>query len=279
MMDTMEAHQADADYLVGWVDCFPGDEASGRGLIHHADYLAPGEDPDPARTLKIAHQELPASIMGVFPKGEVWRMLRLFNNDAGMRLINWSKYSSGRLEGMRDPHRQSHAGFAFLLDYVPNWKWAYGRRPVHTGLIQFQSFLPVETAREVYLEILERNRRAGLVPYLGVVKRHRPDPFWLTHAVNGWSFAMDFKVSPANRAALWRHCAEMTEIVLGGGGKFYFAKDLVLGPGVARRFLPEGKLSAFEALKRELDGEHLLQTDLYRRVFGDPAMAGGARAG
>ncbi len=26
-------------------------------------------------------------------------------------------------------HRQPHAGFAFLLDYVPNWKWAYGRRP------------------------------------------------------------------------------------------------------------------------------------------------------
>ena len=106
------------------------------------------------------------------------------------------------------------------------------------------------------------------MPYLGVFKRHRPDPFWLTHAVDGWSFAMDFKVSPRQRDALWRHCAEMTEVVIGGGGKFYFAKDLVIGPGDARRFFPADKLAAFEKMKRELDPEQVLQTNLYRRVFG-----------
>jgi FAD/FMN-containing dehydrogenase len=35
------------------------------------------------------------------------------------------------------------------------------------------------------------------------------------------------------------------------------------------RFLPEENLRAFRALKRELDPEHLLQTDLSRRVMGD----------
>ncbi|MEO6711100.1 MAG: hypothetical protein ABIP42_16085, partial [Planctomycetota bacterium] len=263
----MEANRANADYLVGWIDCFPGGDAQGRGLIHHANYLHEGLDPDPARSLALAHQELPANILGVFPKAEVWRILRWFGNDAGVRLINTAKYNAGRLEAHGEPHLQSHAGFAFLLDYVPNWKWAYGRERLRRGLIQYQTFVPKETAPAVFGELLTRCQRAGLVPYLGVFKRHRPDPFWLTHAVDGWSFAMDFKVTPENRERLWRHCAELTQVVLAGGGRFYFAKDLVLGAGDPERFFPAQNLAAFRALKHELDPEGLFETNLWRRAF------------
>ena len=61
------------------------EDGLGRGLIHEARYLEPGEDSEPERTLRIAHQELPDRIMGLFPKSQVWRILRLLNNDAGMR--------------------------------------------------------------------------------------------------------------------------------------------------------------------------------------------------
>jgi FAD/FMN-containing dehydrogenase len=150
-----------------------------------------------------------------------------------------------------------------LLDYVPNWKRAYGSG----GLIQYQSFLPKETAWQAYRELLELNQRRGLVPYLGVFKRHRPDPFWLTHAVDGWSFAMDFRVTNSNREALWRHTAELTERVLAAGGRFYFAKDLVLGPEAVARMFPADRRAAFLAKKAELDPEGLLQTNLWRRLF------------
>jgi hypothetical protein len=56
------------------------------------------------------------------------------------------------------------------------------------------------------------------VPYLAVLKRHRPDPFWMTHAVDGWSLALDYKVTPGNRAALWALCDALTEIVIAAGG-------------------------------------------------------------
>ena len=271
-MEYFEARERTSDYLVGWIDCFGSGEELGRGLIHDARYLAPGEDEDPARTLTVAHQELPASILGVLPKSEVWRALRAFNNDPGMRFVNWSKYVSGRLEAMAGPVRQPHAAFAFLLDYVPNWKWAYGRRG-RSGLIQYQSFLPKANARAVYAEILDRSRRAGHVPYLGVLKRHRPDPFWLTHACDGWSLALDYKVAPGTRESLWKLCSELTEVVLQGGGRFYFAKDLVIGPDAVRRMFPADALARFLALKKELDPENLLQTNLSRRVLGDAVDA------
>ncbi|HZM00478.1 MAG TPA: FAD-binding oxidoreductase, partial [Planctomycetota bacterium] len=272
MMRQMEERKASADYLVGWIDAFAAGEHAGRGLVHAAFHLQPGEDPDPARTLRVGYQELPGSILG-FPKGEVWRILRLLNNDAGMRLINAAKYLSGCIEAAQNPQLQSHAAFAFLLDYVPNWKFAYGTEPGRRGLIQFQSFLPHATAHDAYLELLERSRQARIVPYLAVLKRHRPDPFWMTHALDGWSLALDFKVTPDNRAALWAHCDALTEVVIAAGGRFYFAKDLVIGPEDLRRCWPEESLQRFLALKRRLDPELLLQTDLYRRVFGEPAGA------
>jgi FAD/FMN-containing dehydrogenase len=268
MMEYFEEHKATSDYLVGWIDCFAGGDMLCRGLIHDARYLEPGEDPHPEETLRLDHQELPPRIMGLLPKSEVWRFLMPFVNDLGMRTINATKYLSGRMEAMSEPHRQAHAAFAFLLDYVPNWKWSYGRSDAgRRGLIQYQPFLPPETAHETYTKLIRLCQERGLVPYLGVFKRHRPDPFWLTHAVDGWSLAMDFKVTPANRASLWRHCAEMTELVLAAGGRFYFAKDLVIESDDARRFFPPDRLAAFLALKDEVDPEGLLENDLTRRAF------------
>lgn len=268
MLEWIEAHREPYDYLVGWIDAFPGEPDLGRGLIHAARYLAPGEDPEPERTLALSHQELPPRIAGLFPKSEVWRILRLLNHDLGMRLVNWAKFHAGRLEAMRGPYRQSHAAFNFLLDYVPNWKWAYGRRPGY-GLIQYQSFLPHESAREGFEALLERCRAAGIVSYLGVVKRHRPDPFWLTHGLDGWSLALDFKVTPATRERVWRHCRELAAIVHEHGGRFYFAKDSILRPEDVRRYLDPEHLAAFGALKRRCDPEGLLATDLSRRLFPD----------
>ena len=266
MMDYFEAEKANADYLVGWIDCFGSEENAGRGLIHHARYLDEGEDPRASESLSVAHQELPGMIMGVFPKSEVWRFMRLLANDIGWRAVCAAKHQMGRMEGMGGWHRQSHAAFNFLLDYVPNWKFAYGRKDGR-GLIQYQSFLPNETAHDAYQEILRHCQKRDMVSYLGVFKRHRPDPFWMTHSNDGWSLALDFKVTPESRADLWRLCDELTEIVLEAGGKFYFAKDLVIGHQAMLAMFPTEKREAFLALKRELDPEELLQTNLWRRIF------------
>ena len=87
LMDYVLAHVHEAAYLVGWIDCLARGDALGRGQIHHARYLEEGEDPSAEETLSVAHQEVSPMIFGVFPKSELWRVLRLFNNDRGVRLI------------------------------------------------------------------------------------------------------------------------------------------------------------------------------------------------
>jgi FAD/FMN-containing dehydrogenase len=163
----------------------------------------------------------------------------------------------------RHTFRQSHAAFHFLLDYVPNWELAYGRG----GLIQYQSFLPKESAEAAWREMLALSLKRGLPSYLGVTKRHRPDRFLLSHAVDGFSLALDFKVTNTNRARLSQMLQEFDRIALEAGGRFYFAKNSETSPESTLRFLGQETVAEFRRLKKRCDPDGLLESDLYRRVF------------
>src|SRR5205085_2444453 len=107
-----EAHGKNADYFVGWIDCFAKGKALGRGQVHEAFYLHPGEDPKPAQTLRVENQELPDTLFGFFPKSLMWRLMKPVSHNMGMRLLNWGKFIASKILGNHKTVLQSHAGFA-----------------------------------------------------------------------------------------------------------------------------------------------------------------------
>jgi decaprenylphospho-beta-D-ribofuranose 2-oxidase len=249
------------DYIVGWMDTMNGGKSLGRGQIHAADYVHGDEDPDPQKTMQLTQQVLPPRIFGVFPKSILYIFMRPFANNLGWWAVNVAKYVASL---RRHTFYQSHAAFHFLLDYVPNWELSYGRG----GLIQYQSFLPKETAEDAWREMLTLSLKRGMPSYLGVTKRHRPDQFLLTHAVDGFSLALDFKVTERNRASLSQMLKEFDKMVIQAGGRFYFAKNSETSAEIARKFLGEETIRKFKTLKNRCDPENILESDLYRRVFG-----------
>ena len=267
LFDLFEQSLAASDYTVGWVDCTARGASLGRGVIHRARYVPAADVADPAQTLNIESQGLPSTILGV-PKSQLWRVMQFGMSPGGVRLVNAAKYHSAAREHGRH-YRQSHVAFAFLLDYVPDWRLAYG----NAGFIQHQIFLPHTTARATLAAVLELCQQRGIPSYLGVLKRHRPDAFVLSHALDGWSFAMDFPVSPHGREKLWALTHEVTERVLTAGGRFYFAKDAVLRPADVERAYGRARLDQFLAIKARLDPDDLLTTDLWRRVRPSSASA------
>jgi len=248
------------DYIVGWLDTTHGGKSLGRGQIHAANYLHGKEDPNPQQTMQLNNQILPPRIFGVFPKSILYLFMRPFVNNLGWWGVNTAKYLASL---RRHTFRQSHAAFHFLLDYVPNWERSAGRG----GLIQYQSFLPKETAEDAWREMLTLSLKRGLPSYLGVTKRHRPDQFLLSHTVDGLSLALDFKVTERNRTKLSSMLQEFDEIVLQAGGRFYFAKNSETSAEHARAFLGEETLSKFKKLKKRCDPDGVLESDLYRRLF------------
>jgi decaprenylphospho-beta-D-ribofuranose 2-oxidase len=260
MFDCFVERMPKSDYLVGWIDCFAGGGGLGRGIVHQANYLSAAEDPQGRTLLDNARQDLPPSVMGV-PRSLVWRILKLFTNDPGMKLTNTVKYHLPESFGGDGSFLQTHVAFSFLLDYVPDWRRAYGE----SGFVQYQVFVPDSTARATMADLLERCRRRGVVSYLGVFKRHRPDEFLLSHGLDGWSLALDFPVNPRDPKPFADLTRELTELVLDAGGLFYAAKDSVLDSGQFARAYGD-RLERFRAIKRSLDPGGMFQSDLTRRL-------------
>ena len=259
-LDSLFEHAPDHDYIVGWLDTTAHGKNLGRGQIHASRNLKEGEDPAARETMKLSHQHLPDRLFGVMPKSMLHYFMNPFLNNLGVPIINMAKY----ITSLRDhTFRQSHAEFHFLLDYVPDWERSFGRG----GLIQYQSFLPKETAEPAWREMIELSHRRGTPSYLGVTKHHRPDNFLLTHGVDGFSLAMDFKVTERNRPELRLLLQEFDQIVLDAGGRFYFAKNSETTAESTRRFLGEETVAKFKKLKKRCDPNGLLESDLYRRIF------------
>lgn len=250
---SLEDGAPEYDYIVGWLDTV----TIGHGQIHAANYVH--DDPDPSK-MQVEYQSLPDRLFGVMPKSLLHYFMTPFMNNLGVWGINTAKYIASLRKHV---FRQSHASFHFLLDYVPLWERSYGRN----GLIQYQSFLPKETALPVWTEMLTAAKKHGLPSYLGVTKRHRPDKFLLSHAVDGFSLALDFKVTDRNRAKLSSMLQEFDLMVLEAGGRFYFAKNSETTPETTRAFLGEETVEKFKKLKRRTDPNGLLESDLYRRIF------------
>jgi FAD/FMN-containing dehydrogenase len=264
MLDQFEELRSDSDYLVGWIDGFAGGKQLGRGQIHRANYLGLDEDPHPEKTLNLKAQVLPDTLFGVVPRSIVWRFGRPFMNDLSWRFINKGKYwSSKRSHGAI--YLQPHVAFHFLLDYLPDWKRAYGSG----GLIQYQCFIPENNALDAVSEILAHCQKRRIRNYLSVLKRHKPDNFLISHGVEGYSLAMDFRVTPKRRPKIVKLAAELDEIVIESGGRFYFAKDSTLQPETSRAYLGDESIDTFMLLKNQYDPDHILQTNLWRRLFSE----------
>ncbi len=264
-LELMDANRRHADYLVGWIDCYGKGRSLGRGLLHRADQMAKGQDPVGEKMLTARRQDVPSRILGVMPKAWCWPLVWCIVHTGMLRFLNLAKYKSSIREAGRPPHMQTHGAFHFLLDYIPNWKKAL----LPGGLIQFQPLVPKDQAARVFRTILERCLQQRLIPYLGVLKRHRQDPFLMTHAVDGFSLALDFAVTRANRDRLWKLCQELAEVVLGASGRFYYAKDAILTASSHERIYGREAVFQFASLKQRLDPKFLLQTDLSRRVCGE----------
>jgi decaprenylphospho-beta-D-ribofuranose 2-oxidase len=263
MFDRFEERLPEADYLVGWIDAW----REGRGLLHQANYVPAAEDPVGPASLHVERQGLPPRILGL-PRSQIWRFMTLFMNDPGVRLTNYGKYETARWSWPGKTYLQSHVAFAFLLDYVPNWRLAYGRE----GFVQYQLFVPKEAARRVMPEVLKVCRERGIVSTLGVLKRHRPDPFLLTHALDGYSLALDFAVKGKGWPGLQTLAREMTARVLDAGGSFYLAKDALLNREELARAYGE-RLVRFREMKRRLDPDGVLTSDLARRLVEEEGGA------
>ena len=247
-LDGVMASMADRDsqyrYSVAWVDCMTRGAHMGRAILTRArhatraDVESPTLDP-PGRAKLVVPFNAPSGLLNTLS-------VKVFNE-------LWFRSAPKFQEG--EP--QSLATFFHPLDGVRDWNRLYGSR----GFVQYQFCVP-EDRGDAVVEAIARLSSSGVASFLAVLKRFGPaNPGLLSFPMPGWTLALDLPVGPR---ALPGVLDDLDELVLGAGGRIYFAKDARLSPDKVRAMYPN--LDAFLDVKKRVDPEQRLTSDLARRL-------------
>jgi decaprenylphospho-beta-D-ribofuranose 2-oxidase len=234
-------------YSVAWVDCAAVGPRLGRGLLDAGDHAAISElsakraaDPlaPPRRRSLSVPRLVPPRIMNSLT-------VTAFNEA-------WFRKGPARTGQLRHL-----GGFFHPLDAVSNWNLLYGRR----GFVQYQ-FAVGDEHHDVVPRAIEILQKAGAPCTLAVLKRFGPaSPGLLSFPIPGWTLALDLPVGPPDlRGALRR----LDDMVAGVGGRVYLAKDARLEPDSFATMYP--RLAEFNSVRRRVDPDGLLQSDLAHRL-------------
>jgi decaprenylphospho-beta-D-ribofuranose 2-oxidase len=244
VMSEMSRSDQNHHYSVAWVDCMTRGANLGRAVLTRGEHARANEVDTPS-----LHAPTPAKVRVPFvaPSGLLnARTVKSFNEA-------WFR-TSPRLEIAKP---KSLSSFFHPLDGVRDWNRLYGRR----GFVQYQFCVPDESV-ETVRRVIERLSSSRVTSFLAVLKRFGPASLGpLSFPMPGWTLALDM---PIANTSLPRLLDDLDEMVLSSGGRIYLAKDSRVGPDTMRAMYP--RLDMFLDVKNRVDPEHILTSDLARRL-------------
>lgn len=247
-LDSVMAEMSSGDeryrYSVAWVDCMTRGRSMGRAILTRAEHACRGD-------VDVASLSAPGAAKLAVPFNAPSGLL----NTASIRIFNELWFRAAPSHRVAEP--QSIASFFHPLDFVRGWNRLYGSR----GFVQYQFVVPDAHAETVAraIAVLSHSR----VPsFLAVLKRFGPaNPAPLSFPMPGWTLALDLPVGPEKLPGV---LDQLDELVLSAGGRVYLAKDSRLDAKNAVAMYP--RLAEFQAIKNAVDPEHVMTSDLARRI-------------
>lgn len=249
LMAAMSEGDDDFRYSVAWLDPLAKGEHLGRAVLTRGDHAGADELGGRARQNPLgygARQRL--SMPPIIPPSGLI-------NKATVRAFNevWFRKAPQQRLG----EIQTIPAFFHPLDAIGRWNRVYGAH----GMIQFQFVVPFAAA-EVIRQVVEQLAAHGTPSFLSVLKRFgASNPAPLSFPAPGWTLAIDV---PAAAPGLAELLHGFDELILGAGGRHYFAKDAHTVPEAIRRGYP--RLAEWQAVQRAEDPDGVWQSDMSRRL-------------
>jgi decaprenylphospho-beta-D-ribofuranose 2-oxidase len=236
-------------YSVAWIDCLARGRSLGRSLIYSADHATRHEKEDLGADLKTfpAAHRAHASVPDLFP---AWLL-----NRTSVKAFNEVYFRRGATRAGK-PSLVHWDPFFFPLDSIANWNRIYGRR----GFLQHQCVIPLDRARAVLTEILDRVSLRGSVSFLAVLKQLGESGGAISFPLRGYTLAMDFPVTDT----IFTFLDEIDKLVVDAGGRLYLAKDARQSRSTFESGYPE--LQLLRDIRRQTGGTERLASHLSKRL-------------
>lgn len=221
-----------ATYSVAWIDCLARGGDLGRSLVMTGEHALPEDLPPRHRAQPLSVRRRRGPSVPLDAPGFVLNRhtVRAFNalywrmglRKTGETLVDWDSYF-------------------YPLDAIGGWNRIYGRR----GFVQFQCVIPQDAARAGLRALLDRIAESGLASFLSVLKRFGPQDSPVSFPMEGYTLALDFPNTAGSLSLL----AELDQIALAHGGRFYLAKDARMTAGTLHASDP--RMAGFARFRRE----------------------------
>lgn len=241
-LDALLSHLSEKSprYSVAWVDLMSRKEI--RSIVIEGDHL---QEPSPIKAITYPKQfHIPF-------QAPSWAL-----NSFSQKLFNTLYFH--KLSLKKKPFISSLESFFYPLDCIGNWNLLYGKR----GLYQYQFVVPVKGSSLFFIKLFNYLQKKRCPVFLAVLKKFGPENSnYLSFPKEGFTLAMDI---PGNTPDLFAILDALDEMVLENEGRVYLAKDFHLKPSLFRGMYPRYPL--FQKVKKRVDPEFLVQTDLSRRL-------------
>jgi decaprenylphospho-beta-D-ribofuranose 2-oxidase len=236
-------------YSVAWIDLAAKGRHLGRSVLTRGDHATVDQLDPAARVDPLAFG--PRQLVSVPPIIPRPGLLNHFTV-AAFNELWFRKAPRHRIEGI-----ESISSFFHPLDMVGKWPRFYGK----PGLVQYQFVVPFGQ-EDAMRRVVERISAGGVASFLAVLKRFGDgNPAPLSFPQPGWTLALDM---PGGAPGLGALLHGLDELVLGAGGRNYFAKDAHTTPDTIRRGYP--RLAEWQAVRHSVDPTGVWQSDLGRRL-------------
>jgi decaprenylphospho-beta-D-ribofuranose 2-oxidase len=246
-LDLMISGDDDYRYTVSWIDLMARGSSMGRSVLTRGDFATLDQLDGKAARKPLAYRSKVIAAAPPWSPPMVNRLTISAFNEMWFRKA--PKLRRGEIQGLQK--------FFHPLDMLSGWNRLYGS----PGFVQYQFVLPYGE-EETLRTVVGKLSQSGIVTFLTVLKRFGPgNPGFLSFPKPGWTLAMDFPLGQDQLATL---LPQLDELVVGAGGRHYFAKDSVTTPDMIRRGYP--RLDEWRAVRDRLDPGRRMISDLARRL-------------
>jgi decaprenylphospho-beta-D-ribofuranose 2-oxidase len=219
-----------------------GRAAFTRGSLATVDQLPPKLQSDP---LKFDAPQL-LTFPDIFPSGLGNKFTFGLLTEVGH--LNYPKRGRGLIQNLTQ--------FYHVLDLLGEWNRAYGSK----GFLQYQFSVPFG-GEDTLAAIVRKIAHSKHYSFVNVLKRmgegNRAPMSW-PHP--GWMLSVDFPIVDG----LHRFCEELDEMVVGAGGRLYFAKDSRTTAEKVQQMYP--RIDEWRKVRASVDPQGIFTSDMSRRL-------------